>query len=358
MFQLWLQMLDILLFITTFVGYTDMKKPGKSTGGKRATVGSNRNSNTPQKTFFTKKSELKGWRKPKTSSTEDPAKEDDKFRFKKPGTRGKSISLFKERNRQLPKPKKNKNSAEQDLNDGNNIRLNRYLSNAGVASRREADRLINAGLVTVNGKVVTELGSRVKPGDVVKFNGEKLSVEQKIYIVLNKPKDTITTSDDPEGRKTVMDLFEGKIDERIFPVGRLDRNTTGVLLLTNDGELAQRLTHPKYNIKKVYKATLDKNFKGTDMYNLLNNGIELEDGLIKPDAIAMPDPKNKNVVGVEIHSGRNRIIHRMFEAMGYNVDKLDRALFGNIDRLKLKRGEHRNLTEKELKELKRLVNLH
>lgn len=260
--------------------------------------------------------------------------------------------------KELPKPKKNKNTAQQDLTDGNNIRLNRYLSNAGVASRREADELIKAGLVSINGKVVTELGSKVKPGDIVKFNNQKLSVEQKIYIVLNKPKDTITTADDPEGRKTIMELFNGEIEERIFAVGRLDRNTTGVILLTNDGELSQRLTHPKYNIKKVYKATLDKNFKPTDMYNLLSNGIELEDGIIKPDALAMPDPKNKNVVGIEIHSGRNRIIHRMFEALGYKVDKLDRALFATLDKLKLKRGQWRHLTEKELKELKRSVNLH
>ncbi|MFN4083442.1 MAG: pseudouridine synthase [Bacteroidia bacterium] len=330
-----------------------MRKPAKKSG---RSGGRSRTTKVPAK-FFTKKSELKGWKKPKKSVEGDDDK--DEFRFKKPGSRGKAINLFKDKKQvQPPKPKKNKNTAQQDLNEGNDIRLNRYLSNAGVASRRDADELIKAGLVSINGKTVTELGTKVKPGDIVKFNGQRLSVEQKIYIVMNKPKDTITTADDPEGRKTVMELFEGQVEERIFPVGRLDRNTTGVLLFTNDGELAQRLTHPKYNIKKVYKATLDKNFKPTDMYNLLNNGVELEDGPIKPDAIAMPDPNNKNVVGIEIHSGRNRIVHRMFEAMGYKVDKLDRALFGNIGRLKLKRGEWRHLTEKELKELKRLVNLH
>jgi len=193
-------------------------------------------------------------------------------------------------------------------------------------------------------------------GDVVKFNGSKLSVEERVYILLNKPKDTITTLDDPEGRNTVMDLFEGKMKERIFPVGRLDRNTTGVLLLTNDGELAQRLMHPKYEVFKVYRATLDKPFKPTDMWTL-SNGIVLEDGPIKPDAIAMSDPKDKKVVGVEIHSGKNRIIHRMFEHLEYKVDRLDRVLYADLEKGKLKRGEWRHLTEKEVKSLKRLLKM-
>jgi 23S rRNA pseudouridine2605 synthase len=252
--------------------------------------------------------------------------------------------------------KNKKNTAESDLDGGSGIRLNRYISNAGICSRREADELINAGLVSVNDKIVTELGTKVMLGDVVKFNGSKLSVEERVYILLNKPKDTITTLDDPEGRNTVMDLFEGKMKERIFPVGRLDRNTTGVLLLTNDGELAQRLMHPKYEVFKVYRATLDKPFKPTDMWTL-SNGIILEDGPIKPDAIAMSDPKDKKVVGVEIHSGKNRIIHRMFEHLEYKVDRLDRVLYADLEKGKLKRGEWRHLTEKEVKSLKRLLKM-
>jgi 23S rRNA pseudouridine2605 synthase len=226
-----------------------------------------------------------------------------------------------------------------------------------VCSRREADELITAGLVSINGQIATELGMKIKAGDVVRFNGEKLNVEAKVYIILNKPKDAITTSDDPDGRNTVMDLFEGKMRERIYPVGRLDRNTTGVLLLTNDGELANRLMHPKYQIDKVYRATLNKSFKSTDMWNLANNGVELEDGWIKPDAIAQPDAKEKNIIGVEIHSGRNRIIHRMFEHLGYTVDKLDRVLYAGLEKGKLKRGEWRELTDKEIKALKKMVHL-
>jgi 23S rRNA pseudouridine2605 synthase len=241
-----------------------------------------------------------------------------------------------------------------ELADG--IRLNRYISNAGICSRREADDLIGAGLVSINDVVVTELGSKVKSGDVVKFNGSKLSVEEKVYLLLNKPKDTITTFEDGDGRNTVMELFEGKLKERVFPVGRLDRNTTGLLVLTNDGEMAQRLMHPKYEVHKVYKATLDKPLRPTDLWTL-SNGVELEDGVIKPDAIAQPDPKNKEVVGIEIHSGKNRIIHRMFEHLGYKVDKLDRVLYADLEKGKLKRGEWRELTEKEIKGLKRLCKL-
>jgi 23S rRNA pseudouridine2605 synthase len=252
--------------------------------------------------------------------------------------------------------KQKKHTAESDLVGGSGIRLNRYISNAGICSRREADELINAGLVSVNDNIVTTLGTKVIHGDVVKFNGSKLSVEERVYVLLNKPKDTITTFDDPEGRNTVMELFEGKMKERIFPVGRLDRNTTGVLLLTNDGELAQRLMHPKYEVFKVYRATLDKPFKPTDMWTL-SNGIVLEDGPIKPDAIAMSDPKDKKVVGVEIHSGKNRIIHRMFEHLEYKVDRLDRVLYADLEKGKLKRGEWRHLTEKEVKSLKRLLKM-
>jgi 23S rRNA pseudouridine2605 synthase len=237
-----------------------------------------------------------------------------------------------------------------------NIRLNRFISNAGVCSRREADELILAGLVTVNGVSIEEMGYQVKPNDDVRYNGERLSREKKVYVLLNKPKDAITTAEDPEGRRTVMQLFGNELGERIYPVGRLDRNTTGVLLFTNDGDMAQRLMHPKYEMKKVYKATLDKTFKGEDMWQL-TNGVELEDGFIKPDAVAYSDPKNKAEVGIEIHSGKNHIIHRIFESLGYTVDKLDRALYGGLTKGKLKRGEWRELTEKEVNTLKRMLKL-
>lgn len=250
---------------------------------------------------------------------------------------------------------KRKAQKEEKPQSGN-VRLNRYIANAGICSRREADELILAGVVTVNGKAVEEMGYQVKPTDEVRYNGQLLSREKKVYLLLNKPKDAITTFEDPEGRRTVMQLFGNELGERIYPVGRLDRNTTGVLLFTNDGDVAQRLMHPKYEMTKVYKATLDKTFKGEDLWQL-QNGIELEDGFIKPDALAIPDPKNKNEVGVEIHSGKNRIIHRMFEHLGYKVDKLDRALYGGLTKGKLKRGEWRHLTEKEVNTLKRMVKL-
>jgi len=237
------------------------------------------------------------------------------------------------------------------------VRLNRYISNAGICSRREADDLIAAGLVSVNGEIVTEMGYKVAPGDEIRYNNERLSWEKKVYLLMNKPKDTITSSDDPEGRKIIMDLIKDPRLPRVYPVGRLDRNTTGVILLTNDGELAQRLTHPKYNVVKIYKATLNKNFAPKDLQELSNNGVELEDGPIKPDAVGIPSASEKNVVWVQIHSGRNRIIHRMFEAMGYLVDKLDRLEFAGMERKGLDRGEWRHLDDKEIKKLKKLVQM-
>ena len=246
---------------------------------------------------------------------------------------------------------------EADKKDTNNeiMRLNRYISNAGICSRREADKLIGAGLVSVNGQIITEMGHQVNPGDEVKYNGQRLNADKKVYLIMNKPKDTITTLDDPDGRHIVTDLIKDKSLPRIYPVGRLDRNTTGVLILTNDGELAQRLMHPKYLVQKIYKAELDKNFKGEDLWEL-TNGIELEDGPVKPDSIAV-DPGDKKQVVVEIHVGRNRIIHRTFEHMGYKVDKLDRMWYAGLDKRGLKRGDWRHLNEKELTALKKMVKL-
>jgi 23S rRNA pseudouridine2605 synthase len=229
-------------------------------------------------------------------------------------------------------------------------RLNKYLANAGICSRREADTLITTGLVSVNGKIITELGVKVMPGDEVKFNGERVNPEKKVYILLNKPKDYVTTLDDPQGRKTVMDLLKNACSERIYPVGRLDRNTTGLLLLTNDGELTKKLTHPKYNKKKIYHVVLETPLKVEDMEQIAA-GIELEDGLIAADQIDYVDGA-MNEIGIELHSGRNRIVRRIFEHFGYNIKKLDRVYFAGLTKLNLPRGKWRYLSEKEVIRLK------
>ncbi len=236
---------------------------------------------------------------------------------------------------------------EQFVDPNEPIRLNKYLANAGVCSRREADEYIQAGVVSVNGEVVTELGTKIKRGDEVKFHDQTVSIERKIYVLLNKPKDTVTTSDDPQARRTVLDLVKGACEERIYPVGRLDRNTTGVLLLTNDGDLASKLTHPSYLKKKIYHVHLDKNLTQADMEKIAA-GIELEDGEIKVDAISYTDEAKRADVGVEIHSGKNRIVRRIFESLGYKVVKLDRVYFAGLTKKGLRRGDWRFLTENEV----------
>ena len=236
---------------------------------------------------------------------------------------------------------------EQFVDPNEPIRLNKFLANAGVCSRREADEFITAGVVSVNGEVVTELGTKIKRGDEVKFHDQTVSIERKIYVLLNKPKDTVTTSDDPQARRTVMDLVKGACDERIYPVGRLDRNTTGVLLLTNDGDLASKLTHPKYLKKKIYHVHLDKNLTKADMEQIAA-GIQLDDGEIQADAISYTDDFKKDEVGIEIHSGKNRIVRRIFESLGYKVVKLDRVFFAGLTKKGLHRGEWRYLTEQEV----------
>lgn len=240
---------------------------------------------------------------------------------------------------------------EQFVDPNEPIRLNKFLANAGVCSRREADEFITAGVVSVNGQVVTELGTKIKRGDEVKFHDQAVSIERKIYVLLNKPKDTVTTSDDPQARRTVMDLVKGACEERIYPVGRLDRNTTGVLLLTNDGDLASKLTHPKYLKKKIYHVHLDKNLTKADMEQIAA-GIELEDGEIHADAISYTDENKKDDVGIEIHSGKNRIVRRIFESLGYKVVKLDRVYFAGLTKKGLRRGDWRYLTEQEVNYLR------
>ena len=227
------------------------------------------------------------------------------------------------------------------------IRLNKFLANAGVCSRREADDFIQAGVVKVNGEIVTELGTKVKRTDIVLFHDQQVNIEKKVYVLLNKPKDYVTTSDDPQNRKTVMDLVKGACRERIYPVGRLDRNTTGVLLLTNDGELATKLTHPQYLKKKIYHVHLDKNVTAADIKQIAD-GIMLEDGEIHADAIEYASETDRKQVGIEIHSGRNRIVRRIFEHLGYKVIRLDRVYFAGLTKKNVRRGDWRFLTEQEV----------
>ena len=240
---------------------------------------------------------------------------------------------------------------EENFDPNEPIRLNKYLANAGVCSRREADEFIQAGVVTVNGEVVTELGTKVLRTDEVKFHDEPVSIEKKVYVLLNKPKDYVTTSDDPQQRKTVMDLVKGACPERIYPVGRLDRNTTGVLLLTNDGDMASKLTHPKYLKKKIYHVYLDRNVTAHDLQQIAE-GITLDDGEIKADDVQYADPVDKKQVGIEIHSGKNRIVRRIFESLGYKVTKLDRVQFAGLTKKNLRRGDWRYLTEEEVDRLR------
>ena len=240
---------------------------------------------------------------------------------------------------------------EENYDPNEPVRLNKFLANAGVCSRREADEFIQAGVVTVNGEVVTELGTKILRTDTVMFHDTPVTPEKKVYVLLNKPKDYVTTSDDPQQRKTVMDLVKGACQERIYPVGRLDRNTTGVLLLTNDGDLASKLTHPKFLKKKIYHVYLDKNVTAHDMQQIAD-GIMLDDGEIKADDIQYADPVDKKQVGIEIHSGKNRIVRRIFESLGYRVTKLDRVQFAGLTKKNLRRGDWRYLTEEEVDRLR------
>ena len=240
---------------------------------------------------------------------------------------------------------------EQNYDPNEPVRLNKFLANAGVCSRREADEFIQAGVVTVNGQVVTELGTKVLRTDEVRFHDQPVSIEKKVYVLLNKPKDYVTTSDDPQQRKTVMDLVKDACQERIYPVGRLDRNTTGVLLLTNDGDLASKLTHPKYLKKKIYHVYLDRNVTAHDMQQIAE-GITLDDGEIRADDVQYASPTDKKQVGIEIHSGKNRIVRRIFESLGYKVIKLDRVQFAGLTKKNLRRGDWRYLTEEEVDRLR------
>ncbi|QNL50064.1 rRNA pseudouridine synthase [Olivibacter sp. SDN3] len=249
----------------------------------------------------------------------------------------------------------NDSNFSKEREDNGLIRLNRYIANAGICSRRKADELIQAGVVTVNGSVVTELGTKVDVAkDEIRYNGEKLKREKMVYVLLNKPKDYITTTDDPQERRTVMHLVEKASKERIYPVGRLDRNTTGLLLLTNDGNLAEKLSHPRNSIMKIYQVELNKNLTQGD-FNKIGFGLELEDGFIKPDDISYVVGASKKEVGIQIHSGKNRIVRRIFESLGYDVLKLDRVIYANLTKKDLPRGRWRYLEEKEIVQLKHFI---
>jgi 23S rRNA pseudouridine2605 synthase len=232
------------------------------------------------------------------------------------------------------------------------VRLNRFIANSGICSRREADEIIRRGLITVNGKKVTDLGIKVNYSDDVRYKGRTLSAEKKVYILLNKPKGYVTTVEDPHAELTVLDLIGDACPERIYPVGRLDKYTTGVLLLTNDGDLTGKLTHPKYQRKKIYHAFLDKAVLRDDLFKLAE-GIQLEDGFVAADAVSYADPDDKTQIGIELHSGQNRIVRRMFESLGYKVKKLDRVYFAGLTKKNLPRGKWRFLTQKEIAMLKR-----
>jgi len=252
------------------------------------------------------------------------------------------------------KPEKPGKKNTKPENPSKGIRLNKYLANAGVASRRAADTLIEGGTVTINGEVVTRLGTKVMPGDKVKFGGQTLKQEKPRYLLLNKPKGFLTTSDDPFNRRTVMHLVEKACPERIYPVGRLDRNTMGLLLFTNDGDLAKKLMHPKFRVKKIYHVFLDKNLTRNDMVKIVD-GIELSDGKTVPDSIAyVAGADDKKQIGIELHSGKNRIVRRIFEHLGYQVIKLDRVFLAGLTKKELPRSKWRFLTEKEINMLKRL----
>jgi 23S rRNA pseudouridine2605 synthase len=270
--------------------------------------------------------------------SQKPFKESDKKRYS--NDKRQNLKTDSKRNSLIPGDK--------------SIRLNKYIATAGICSRREADKLIESGVIKVNGKVVTELGSKVSPGDTIQYNGQTLQGETLRYVLLNKPKGLITTLDDPQERDTVMLIIKSACKERIYPVGRLDRNTTGLLLFTNDGDLAKKLTHPKHRVKKVYHVELDKPLTKNDMISIAD-GVELDDGFIAPDAIAYAESgDDKKKIGIEIHSGRNRIVRRMFEKFGYDVRKLDRVVFANLTKKDLPRGKWRHLSIQEINILRRI----
>ncbi|PKP20721.1 MAG: pseudouridine synthase [Bacteroidetes bacterium HGW-Bacteroidetes-21] len=342
----------------------DKKQPFKKEDGRKPRFIKGKENADERKSRFAKDDQ-----KPDYSRKESPDKKFDKRRksdsdgYKpkenkgdfKPFREDKNRTAYRTEDKQKYTDSKYKKlrlqKKELEKPDSGEMRLNKYIANSGICSRREADELIKAGLVKINGKLVIELGSKVKPDDVVTYNGQTITPDEKVYILMNKPKDYITTTDDPQKRNTVMELLDRTVKVRVFPVGRLDRNTTGVLLLTNDGDMAKRLIHPSSNKKKIYHVFLDKKIKSEQLRTLVE-GITLDDGFIKADAVQYADPEDKTQVGVEIHSGKYHIIKRMFEHLEYKVVKLDRVYFAGLTKKGLNRGQWRFLSEKEINMLK------
>ena len=303
-----------------------------------------KSSNNPFAKFGTRKSNAAI--KEQFKQEKRKAKKEREAFFDQKRAAAKGITPGGARNAQSAKPV-NSQTVNQDI-----MPLNKFIAYGGIAARREAAELVKKGIVKINGVVITEPGHKVLPTDVVTVNGKKVTRQRElIYILLNKPKDYITTTDDPQKRKTVLDIIGKATRERIYPVGRLDRNTTGVLLLTNDGELAQQLTHPSNQVRKVYQATLDKPLEKADFEKILK-GVVLEDGPAPVDVLAYTDARDKRMVGIEIHSGRNRIVRRIFEHVGYDVKNLDRVLFAGLTKKNVDRGKWRQLSEKEIRTLK------
>jgi 23S rRNA pseudouridine2605 synthase len=318
--------------------------PKAATGSRQPVTGNTRPASTNKKTLTTSRASAAG-NKPAPGSSRVAVTKNTTSSYA-----GKPTAAGGKQPEAASVPK----AEEKNKRPANVIPLNKFLAHSGVSARREAAEIVKSGKVMVNGKVVMEPGFKVSERDEVKVNGKQINIRKNmVYILVNKPKDFITTTEDPQGRKTVLDLIKHATDERVYPVGRLDRNTTGVLLLTNDGELAQKLTHPSYEIKKIYEVKLDKPLVKKDFDTILN-GIELEDGMIAPDVLAYADSKDKSVIGIEIHSGRNRIVRRIFEHMGYDVRNLDRVMYANLTKKNVDRGKWRLLNEKEVRLLKYL----
>lgn len=337
-----------------FIKDTGAKREGRSRVTKPAASSS---SERPAKSGFASK---RARFDSQTPAVDKPASPRNAGRFAKSGDQ---TSVGKKRIALSPRAKRVAGDVETDRKSvatskpraakrtSDKIRINRFLSNSGVCSRREADRLIEAGCVTVNGKIVSELGVKLSLNDEVRFNGQLLTPERKVYLVLNKPKGFVTTTDDPQERKTVMDLVKNACDERIYPVGRLDKDTTGILLFTNDGDMAKKLTHPSFTKRKIYHVFLDKPLTKAHLLEI-TQGVELEDGPIAADAIDYSNEEDKREIGIEIHSGQNRVVRRIFEHFGYKVEKLDRVIFAGISKKNLPRGHWRFLTASEINVLK------
>lgn len=316
------------------------KTPAKSAAGRpqrRGADGSARSSRPATPRRSDARDDKRGSERAERPARSGPARSDHRPWDDAPrGGRPGSAQPWRER----------KKKTSEGSKDGS-VRLNRFLAQSGVCSRRDADDLITAGVVTVNGQVVTELGTKVWPTDKVHYGGQRLNMEKKRYVLLNKPKDFITTTDDPRNRRTVMALVEKACPERIYPVGRLDRHTTGLLLMTNDGDLAKKLTHPSHGAEKIYHVTLDKSVTKAHLVDLLE-GVQLDDGPAQADEVNYVDGASKREVGIKIHMGRNRVVRRMFEALGYQVMKLDRVIFAGLTKKDLPRGKWRHLSDKEL----------